>query len=143
MITIEQTKCTNMDAVFKELAVLRAENRNLRSMLDPNRRYSRTVQRAIVDAHTIVMAGFSGDSTGVATMQEQHGLTRRRWEWGVAVLRYAGIVATGSRQWRNGLEWLVVDLDESIKLLEKAGRELDSAPGYKRLRGVMLNATRK
>ena len=65
-------------------------------------------------------------------------MSKRRWGWAVAFLRYAGIVAMNSRQWRNGLEFTVTDLDESIALLERSGAELmDSKEGYRRLSSLL------
>lgn len=119
------------NAIYRELATLRAENRRLmktRSLAD---RFSSTVHRAIVDAHMLIMRAFSGDSTGMRATKEASGMSKRRWQWAVALLRYAGVVRTRSRRnWRNGLDWVITDLDESVRLLEKAGRELDGPEGY-------------
>jgi hypothetical protein len=66
---------------------------------------------------------------------------KRRWAWAVAFLRYAGIVAINSRQWRNGLEFIVTDLSDAISLLESAGTELmDSKEGYKRLSALLKSS---
>ena len=60
----------NLDTVFKELAALRAENRRLKDKLSTKARGSKIVRRALVDAHTITMAAFSGENTGRVAMQE-------------------------------------------------------------------------
>ena len=91
----------NLDTVFKELAALRAENRRLKDKLSTKARGSKIVRRALVDAHTITMAAFSGENTGRVAMQEG-GMTKHRWAWGVAFLRYAGVVSFsngGVRGW--------------------------------------------
>lgn len=127
-----------LDALFQELAALRAENHNLRASLTRNRRYSVLLRRAIVDAHVIILAAWSDEATGQQAMQRAHGMTRRRWEWATAFLRYAQVVATNSVDWRNGLEFLEVELDQAVAKLEQAATILDSAPnGYKRLRALL------
>lgn len=136
VIKLEQTQNTNLNAIFAELAALRTENRALKAALPKSKRYSSTVRRAVVDAHTLLCNAFSGDNTGCLAMQAE-GMTKRRWGWAVAVLRYAGIVSTGRRRWRSGLEWLIHDLDSAVRQLENAGVELDSPDGYKRLRGLL------
>lgn len=118
-------------AIYRELASLRAEKRHLRSQLAKSRRGSQIVRTAIVDAHQLILNAFSGESTGKLAMYRQ-GMGKRRWAWAVAFLRYAGIVSTNIRKWRNGLEFLITDLPECIILLEKAGTELMEKPdGYR------------
>ena len=120
---------SNTEALYRELLRLRGEVAHLRNKLPSSTRGSKIVRAAVVDAHAIILAAFSGQSTGVTAMHKQ-GMAKRRWAWAVAFLRYAGIVAKESRQWRNGLEFLITDLDESIALLERAGAELmDSKDG--------------
>ena len=126
----------NLDTVFKELAALRAENRRLKDKLSTKARGSKIVRRALVDAHTITMAAFSGENTGRVAMQEG-GMTKHRWAWGVAFLRYAGVVSFSNKRWRSGLEFIVTDLAEAVRLLETAAKELAGADGYRRLRSVV------
>lgn len=127
-----------LDGLFRELAALRAENSALRASLTRNRRYSVLLRRAIVDAHVIILAAWSDEATGQLSMQRAHGMTRRRWEWAVAFLRYAQVITTKSADWRNGLEFLEVELDQAVAKLEQAATILDSAPnGYKRLRALL------
>ncbi len=121
------------EAIYQELALLRAENRYLRSQLPKNRRGSQIVRTAIVDAHQLMMNAFSDQATGRLAMGRQ-GMGKRRWAWAVAFLRYAGIVSTNSRKWRRGLEFLIADLVQCVTLLETAGKELLENPdGYKTL----------
>lgn len=126
-----------IDALLRELATLRAENQHLRSSLPRGRRYSVIVRRAVADAHLIVMTAFSDQPTGALSMERDQGLSRRRWEWGVALLRYAGVIAMGKKDWRSGLTWLATDLNNAIMLLEEAAKALDVPEGYKRLRSVL------
>lgn len=126
-----------LDVLLRELAQVRAENGHLRSLLGRKWRYSKIVRSAIVDGHTIMMAAFAGEQTGCIAIQRATGMSRRRWEWGVAFLRYAGAVAMVTPNWRNGLEWTVVQLDEAIRLLERSAHELDSSDGYRRLRKLL------
>lgn len=130
----------NTEAMYRELLRLRGEVAHLRNKLPSSTRGSKIVRAAVVDAHAIILAAFSGQSTGVAAMHKS-GMAKRRWAWAVAFLRYAGIVAKESRQWRNGLEFIVTDLDESIALLESAGTELmSSKEGYKRLSSLLKSS---
>ena len=130
----------NTNALYLELLRMRGEVAHLRNKLPSSTRGSKIVRAAIVDGHAIILAAFSGQSTGVAAMYKT-GMAKRRWAWAVAFLRYAGIVAKESRQWRNGLEFVVTDLDEAIGLLESAGTELmDSKEGYKRLSNLLKSS---
>lgn len=136
MVTIEQTNSQNLDALFAELAALRAENRALRAKLPRSKRYSKTTKRAMVDAHTILCRAFAGDNTGCLAMQGE-GMTKQRWAWAIALLRYAGIVSYRQKQWRSGLEFVVTDLADAVRLLEKAGGEVATVDGYRRLRTLL------
>lgn len=142
MIRIEQytnghsRPADNLDAIFAELAALRVENRALKARLPKSKRHSSTTKRAVVDAHAILMRAFSGDNTGCLAMQGE-GMSKRRWAWAIALLRYAGIISYRQKQWRAGLEFVVTDLAESIRLLEKSATEIDTFDGYKRLRSLL------
>lgn len=130
----------NTNAMYRELLRLRGEVANLHNKMPSSLRGSKIVRSAVVDAHAIILAAFSGQSTGVAAMYKS-GMAKRRWAWAVAFLRYAGIVAIESRQWRNGLEFIVTDLSDAISLLESAGTELmDSKEGYKRLSALLKSS---
>lgn len=138
VIRIEQTNSQgdNLTALFRELKALRAENRALKTALPKTQRYSSTVRRAVVDAHMLIVNAWSGQPTGRLVMG-QEGMTKQRWAWAVALLRYAGIVGSGRRRWRSGLEWVVTDLDDAVWRLEAAGAELDAPAGYTRLRSLL------
>jgi hypothetical protein len=131
---------SNTEALYRELLTLRAEVKHLRDKLPAMSRQSKIVRTAVVDAHAIMLNAFSGQSTGVAAMYQQ-GMSKRRWAWGVAFLRYAGIVAMNSRQWRTGLEFIVDDLAQAVALLERSGVELmDSKDGYRRLASLLKSS---
>lgn len=136
MITIEQTQSPDLDTIFAELAALRAENQALRAKLPKTKRHSSTIVRAAVDAHAILCRAFAGDNTGCLAMQGE-GMSKQRWAWAVAMLRYAGVVAYRNKQWRRGLEFVVTDLAEAIQQLEAGAGTLNTADGYKRLRGLL------
>ena len=127
----------DIETMLHELAELRHEVKHLRSKLSRNQRGSAIVRAAIADAHAIILAAFSDQSTGCRAMAAAYGMTRRRWEWGVAFLRYAGIVPLLNRSWRNGIQFIVTDLSEAIGLLETSAKELDNPDGYRRLRATL------
>ncbi len=128
---------SSTEKLLQELALVRAENRALRNKLDGNTRGSKTVRTAIVDAHQLIMNAFSGMNTGRQAVGEQ-GITKWRWAWAVAFLRYAGIVSMDNRKWRSGLDFIVKDLAECVSLLERAGTELMDRPdGYRMLRKLL------
>lgn len=120
-------------AIYRELLTLRAEVKHLHDKLPAATRGSKIVRAAVVDGHMLIMQAFSGESTGCTAMGKL-GMTKRRWAWAVAFLRYAGIVARQTKNWRAGLEFVITDLAECITLLERAGTELMDRPGgYKKL----------
>lgn len=137
----EIERLSGLDAVLSELARLRTENRELRRTLTKRRRYSNIVRRALVDAHTLLLTAYSDQSTGIASMC-QRGMSRRRWEWAVAFLRFAGVVGVINQDWRNGLSWLITDLEQAIVAVETAATELDQENGYRRLRVVLYGKRR-
>lgn len=125
-----------IDCILRELVSLRAENKRLREQLVATRRGSVTVRRAIVDAHSILMNAFAGDATGRMAMAGD-GMTKRRWAWAVALLRYAGIVSIRTANWRRGLTFRAQGLSDAVVLLESAARELSGPGGYEKLRAVV------
>lgn len=116
---------SSVEQLIRELATLRAQNKQLSSRLAKKDRRSITVERSIRDAHSLLTEAFSQGNTSRDQMKEIHGVSRRRWAWACAVLRYAGIIERGkTRRWRNGLDFLIDELDIAVKLLETATREL-------------------
>ncbi len=105
-------------AMSRELIALRAEVNHLRSRIGARRRGSMIVRRAHVDALTLVQAHYLGYATGKVEAGRQ-GMTKRRWAWAVAYLRYAQVVSSRRHDWRMGLAWVVSE-DKSIGLLRDA-----------------------
>lgn len=141
MIKVE-TVSRDVPALLRELARLRAENRQLRGERPRVDRYSQTVTDAVADAHTLILCAWSGEATGQAHMRRIHGMTRARWEWGCALLRYASI-ARETTYWQAGINWRVTDLTESIARLEAAAQRLQGAGSYTQLRAVRLRLNRR
>lgn len=102
----------------RDLIALRAEVRHLRSLVGARRRGSMIVRRAQVDALAIVQAHYLGHATGRVEMGRQ-GMTKRRWAWAVAYLRYAQVVSSRRHNWRSGLVWVVGE-DKAVQLLRDA-----------------------
>ena len=96
---------SNTEALYRELLRLRGEVAHLHNKLPASARGSKIVRAAAVDAHAIILAAFSGQSTGVAAMYNT-GMSKRRWAWAVAFLRYAGIGNCLFRLWQrtNGID---------------------------------------
>lgn len=130
-----------VDRVIQKLMKAQAENRRLKAKLSRQNRYSSIVLRAVADAHVIMMSAFSGDPVSRRSMADQ-GMSQRQWEWGIAFLRYAGIIAMQNADWREGLTWSVDRLDEATELLKKAAHELDNERGYQRLRAIVKRKRR-
>lgn len=124
-----------VEYLVRELASARAEATALRNNLSKPVRYSTIIKRAIADGHELMMDAFSEQPTGRNTKREQ-GMSIRRWRWAVAFLKYAGVIAMKPANWRDGLQWIVADLDQSVALIERAARELSTTNGYKRLKVV-------
>ena len=122
----------NIETLLRELATLRSQNKKLKSQLAKKDRRSSIVERAIVDAHSILTEAFSTGATSRLDLERIHGMSRRRWQWACAALRYAGIISMDKRRWRAGLDFLIDDLATAISLLEKAASELLPG-GYNRL----------
>jgi hypothetical protein len=102
----------------RELIALRAEVNHLRSLVGNRRRGSMIVRRAHVDALAIVQAHYLGHATGRVEMGRQ-GMSKRRWAWAVALLRFAGVVSTRRHDWRLGLAWVATE-DKAVLLLRDA-----------------------
>lgn len=104
--------------MMHKLISLTAEVRHLRSKVGVGRRGSAIVRRAHVDALAIVQAHYLGQGCGRVEMGRQ-GMSKRRWAWAVALLRYAGVVSTRTGDWRMGLTWVATQ-DRAIALLRDA-----------------------
>ena len=49
----------------------------------------------------------------------RQGITKRRWSWAVAYLRYAQVVSSRRHNWRSGLAWVVSE-DKAVQLVKDA-----------------------
>lgn len=105
-------------AMSRELIALRAEVNHLRSRIGARRRGSMIVRRAHVDALALVQAHYLGYATGRVEAARQ-GMTKRRWAWAVAYLRYAQVVSSRRHDWRMGIRWVVSE-DKAVALLRDA-----------------------
>jgi len=103
---------------MRDKAALAAEVDRLRSLVGHGRSGSATVRRAAADALFLVQQRFLGHGTG-RVEAERHGMSKRRWAWAVAYLRYAGVVSTRTGNWRHGLKWVATEA-EAVKLLADA-----------------------
>lgn len=123
----------DIETLLRELATLRAQNRKLRSHLEKKSRQSVIIERAIIDANALVMQAFASEPTSRKHMRSA-GMTRWRWGWAAALLRYAGILKSDS-DWRAGLVFAVEDLADCANLIDIATRELLAAKdGLRRLK---------
>lgn len=126
----------DIDALIRELATLRVQNKKLRSHLEKKSRTSVIIERAIIDANQLVMQAFASEPTSRKHMLGL-GMSRWRWGWASALLRYAGIIKSES-DWRAGLVFAVEDLSDCANLIEIAARELlGKRDGLKRLRTAL------
>lgn len=136
MLTIERSNNTDMDTLMHELAALRSENRTMALRLNSAQRGSKTVRRAAADATMLVMNHEVGDPTGCRAMRAE-GMGKRRWAWAVALLRYAGVVSTRNKNFRRGLAWIEMPVNEAISLLDAAANEVGDRRGLARLRKLL------
>lgn len=123
--------------LLRQAAQLRSENKALRDRLPSSADRSARVRMALQDAHSILLEAFTSGRSGRDHMRQVAGMSQRRWEWGVAALRYCGLVAQGSDNWQAGLTWLITEQGRAVELWEKACAELAVPAGYKRLRKLL------
>jgi len=146
MITIEQAASrrtyvngstgADVESLIRELATLRAQNKQLRSHLEKKSRASVIVERAVIDANALVMQAFASEPTSRKHMLGL-GMSRWRWGWASALLRYAGIIKMDA-DWRSGLVFAIEDLNDCANLIEIAARELlGKRDGLKRLKKML------
>lgn len=137
------TKFTNgavtheVSTLLRHAAQLRLENKALRDRLPSSADRSARVRMAAQDAHAILMEAFVSGCSSRDHMRKIAGMSVRRWQWGVAVLRYCGIVSRDAAKWQAGLVWLIAERARAVELWEKACEELAVPAGYRRLRGLL------
>ena len=107
-----------MTRLKRDNAMQRLEIAHLRSRIGVHRRGSTIVRRAHADALALLQERYMGRNTGRVEMARQ-GMSKRRWAWAVALLRYAGVVSTRTGDWRYGLRWVASEID-AMRLLADA-----------------------
>lgn len=103
---------------------LDAENKALRRKLRLSSRHARRVQQAFEDAHLMATSHIAYVDTGRAAM-ERRGITKRRWECAVALLRMARVL--------DGTRWLLHDAERIGSKLERAVERAIDEPGLFRV----------
>ena len=96
-------------------ATLASENRRLRRMT-ANGPQGRILHRTAADARQLVGWRFANYSISRRNALS-YGMSRRRWAWGVALLKLAGVLAMDCA---HADAFLVDDHDECIKRIDKA-----------------------
>lgn len=109
-----------MDAkiLTAELESLRAEVIRLRAWVGVCRRGPGIVALAHADALSMIEAHYTQMGTGRVEMKRQ-GMSKRRWAWAVAYLRYARVVSRHTGNWRYGLVWLA-RAEDAVRLVADA-----------------------
>lgn len=87
-MTPEQT-ATALQLEVKRLA---ADNAELRRKLEERNRHRQRVLQAATDARLLLLWRSGGTSTSAATANRLAGMSRRRWQNAVALLRMARLV---------------------------------------------------
>lgn len=123
-------------------ATLQAENRRLRKMTT-NGKQGRILHRAAADARQIVTWRFSNYSVARRACAS-YGMTRRRWQWAMALLKLAGVLAMDG----HADYFQIDDFEECIRRVDKATAKVertdDLAPLIFRLpRGAVKANTRQ
>lgn len=122
----------------QRLAVVQSENTELNRRLSLQNRPGKRLADCAETASIILSAHTAGHLTGRRAIQSAHPtIGQRRWEYGVALLKFAGIV-TGSNEFgltfNSGLTvqraW--TKLNEAVSNLESAKQLLPYLPHYRR-----------
>lgn len=125
-------KGTRIAILLEDLAHKNQHIQTLRSKLPTDRRGSQTLERAISDAHAILVEAFKTGQTGRDFMLRA-----------VAFLRLANIVkrreSNKDENWQAGLQFLIVDRDAVFGQYRKAALELEArTDAYTLLRRMRL-----
>jgi hypothetical protein len=103
---------------------LDAENKALRRKLRLSSRHARRVRLAFEDAQFLTTAHIGYLDTGRAAM-ERRGITKRRWECAVALLKMARVL--------DGSRWRLHDAERIGGKLERAVERAIDEPGLYRV----------
>lgn len=136
-------KSARIAQLLRELEQKNEYIETLRSKLPTNRRGSQTIDRAVKDAHELLLEAFKSGQTGRDHMWQAVRMKRSAWQWAVAFLRCAGIVAqrdpSSRYEWQSGLQFLIQDRDRAFVLHQQTALALDSREdGYQLLRRMWV-----
>lgn len=107
-----------------EIRRLRAETAQLRHRLGERNRHARRVQRAAEDARLLLLFRAGGCPTSLGHASQQAGMSRRRWEAAIALLRMARLL---DYDW----SWsLGSDADNETALSRAAGRAIANRSSF-------------
>lgn len=110
-----------------KLATAQAENRRLRRMTT-NGRMGRILHRTAADARQLVGWRFAGYSVSRRNCAS-YGMTQRRWAWGMAMLRAAGIVPYPG----DSDAFTVETLEEALGMIDGEVRRIEARGDLSRL----------
>ena len=110
-----------------KLATAQAENRRLRRMTT-NGRMGRILHRTAADARQLVGWRFAGYSVSRRNCAS-YGMTQRRWAWGMAMLRAAGIVPYPG----DSDAFTVETLEEALGMIDSEVRRIEARGDLSRL----------
>ena len=120
------------DRAQVKLAATQAENRRLRRMTK-NGRYGSLLHQAAIDAKQLVGWRFAGYSIS-RRQAESYGMPRRRWEYGVALLRLGKVVGKeSSTVWLDD-SFLIDDLAAAENAIDAAFSRCEADDSIGRLR---------
>jgi len=124
-----------MQRAAVKLATVQAENRRLRKMTR-NGKAGRLLHQAAVDAAQLVGWRFADYSVS-RRAAESYSMPRRRWEWGVAMLRWARVIDRSADVWLDDA-FVVTEPAEAQRLIDAAVESLrNDDDGLTRLRRAM------
>ena len=123
-------KGTRIAILLEDLAHKNQHIKTLRAKLPTDRRGSQTLERAVSDAHAILLEAFKTGQTGRDFMLKATGMKRSAWQWAVAFLRLANIVKRNEsgklENWQAGLQFVIFDRDTAFAQHKKIALELEA-----------------
>lgn len=136
-------KATRIAILLQDLEAANQHIDHLRAKLPTTVRGSQTIERAIKDAYAILVEAFNTGQTGRDHMLAKVGMKRSAWQWAVAFLRCAGVVAQRSPNvqydWQTGLQFSVQDRDVAFARHKQAAMEIEvKEDGYQVLRRMWV-----
>ncbi len=123
-------KGTRIAILLEDLAHKNQHIKTLRAKLPIDRRGSQTLERAVSDAHAILLEAFKTGQTGRDFMLKATGMKRSAWQWAVAFLRLANIIKRSEsgklESWQAGLQFVIFDRDTAFAQHKKVALELEA-----------------